>query len=64
MAKLDIDNLLRINCETEQDSDDDNVASEETPVIGFWSGFVWLAGMTLIIALLSEYVVGTIEVYN
>ncbi|CAI0425396.1 unnamed protein product [Linum tenue] len=34
---------------------------EETPVIGFWSGFVWLVGMTIVIALLSEYVVATIE---
>ncbi|XP_039048456.1 vacuolar cation/proton exchanger 3-like [Hibiscus syriacus] len=34
---------------------------EEKPVIGFWSGFSWLVGMTLIIALLSEYVVGTVE---
>ncbi|KAK8566327.1 hypothetical protein V6N13_002040 [Hibiscus sabdariffa] len=34
---------------------------EEEAVIGFWSGFSWLVGMTLIIALLSEYVVGTIE---
>lgn len=33
-------------------------------MIGFWSGFVWLVGMTGIIALLSEYVVGTIEVIN
>ncbi|PPR96897.1 hypothetical protein GOBAR_AA23778 [Gossypium barbadense] len=34
---------------------------EEKAVIGFWSGFSWLVGMTLGIALLSEYVVGTIE---
>ncbi|KAK9013910.1 hypothetical protein V6N11_005085 [Hibiscus sabdariffa] len=34
---------------------------EEKAVIGFWSGFSWLVGMTLIIALLSEYVVGTVE---
>ncbi|XP_048320465.1 vacuolar cation/proton exchanger 3 [Ziziphus jujuba] len=47
--------------EAQEDSDDDDVNSEETPVIGFWSGFVWLAGMTIIIAVLSEYVVGTIE---
>jgi len=40
------------------------VISEEEPVIGFWSGFAWLIGMTLVIALLSEYVVGTIEVIN
>lgn len=33
-------------------------------MIGFWSSFSWLVGMTIIIALLSEYVVGTIEVCN
>ena len=37
---------------------------EEKAVMGFWSAFSWLVGMTLIIALLSEYVVGTIEVQN
>lgn len=35
---------------------------EEKAVIGFWSAFSWLVGMTIIIAVLSEYVVGTIEV--
>lgn len=40
-----------------QEEDED----EEKAVIGFWSGFSWLVGMTLVIALLSEYVVGTIE---
>lgn len=35
---------------------------DETPVIGFWSGFIWLLLMTCIVALLSEYVVETIEV--
>ncbi|XP_047317418.1 vacuolar cation/proton exchanger 3-like [Impatiens glandulifera] len=42
----------------------DGVSSEEEEekaAIGFWSAFGWLVGMTLIIALLSEYVVGTIE---
>ncbi|XP_024026733.1 vacuolar cation/proton exchanger 3 [Morus notabilis] len=34
---------------------------EEKAAIGFWSAFSWLVGMTIIIALLSEYVVGTIE---
>ncbi|XP_052174086.1 vacuolar cation/proton exchanger 3-like [Diospyros lotus] len=45
----------------EEDEESDTVISEEEPVIGFWSGFAWLIGMTLVIALLSEYVVGTIE---
>ncbi|KFK34433.1 hypothetical protein AALP_AA5G144200 [Arabis alpina] len=47
--------------EDEDDAYDDEVTVEETPVIGFWSGFAWLVGMTLVIALLSEYVVATIE---
>ncbi|XP_050379718.1 vacuolar cation/proton exchanger 3-like isoform X2 [Argentina anserina] len=47
--------------ESEDESDNDDVAEEEAAVIGFWSGFVWLVGMTGVIALLSEYVVGTIE---
>ncbi|KAJ4725591.1 Vacuolar cation/proton exchanger [Melia azedarach] len=34
---------------------------EEKAVISFWSAFSWLVGMTAIIAVLSEYVVGTIE---
>ncbi|KAJ4834691.1 Vacuolar cation/proton exchanger 3 [Turnera subulata] len=34
---------------------------EEKPVLGFWGAFSWLVGMTIVIALLSEYVVGTIE---
>ncbi|CAL5192295.1 unnamed protein product [Lathyrus oleraceus] len=38
-----------------------NNEAEEEAVIGFWSGFAWLAGMTVFIALLSEYVVDTIE---
>ncbi|KAL8093040.1 hypothetical protein AgCh_035066 [Apium graveolens] len=41
--------------------EDDDLVSDEAPVIGFWSGFIWLAGMTVVIAVLSEYVVGTIE---
>ena len=48
----------------EDDTYNDEVTVEENPVIGFWSGFAWLAGMTLVIALLSEYVVATIEVIN
>ncbi|KAF8038518.1 hypothetical protein BT93_B1156 [Corymbia citriodora subsp. variegata] len=45
----------------ESEEEDDNTASGEEAVIGFWSAFVWLVGMTLVIALLSEYVVATIE---
>ncbi|CAH8348024.1 unnamed protein product [Eruca vesicaria subsp. sativa] len=49
------------DAQDEDDQYDDNVAEEETAVISFWSGFAWLVGMTLVIALLSEYVVATIE---
>ncbi|KAH7655505.1 Calcium/proton exchanger protein [Dioscorea alata] len=44
----------------EEDDKNDDV-SEETPVIGFASSLAWLIGMTVVIAVLSEYVVGTIE---
>ncbi|KAK9699119.1 hypothetical protein RND81_08G154000 [Saponaria officinalis] len=47
--------------ETKEDSDEDETVEEEVPVIGFWSGFSWLAGMTVVIALLSEFIVGSIE---
>ncbi|CAN8317042.1 unnamed protein product [Cochlearia groenlandica] len=49
------------DAQDQDDEYDDNVEEEETAVIGFWSGFAWLVGMTLVIALLSEYVVATIE---
>ncbi|KFK36713.1 hypothetical protein AALP_AA4G160000 [Arabis alpina] len=49
------------DAQDQEDAYDDNVEDEETPVISFWSGFAWLVGMTLVIALLSEYVVATIE---
>ncbi|KAI3694894.1 hypothetical protein L1987_77877 [Smallanthus sonchifolius] len=45
----------------EEDEDDMDVSNEETPVIGFWSGMIWLIGMTAVISLLSEYLVDTIE---
>ncbi|CAI9782389.1 unnamed protein product [Fraxinus pennsylvanica] len=46
---------------SEDEGEDSDVVSDESPVIGFWSAFVWLVLMTAVIALLSEYVVGTIE---
>ncbi|KAE9603112.1 hypothetical protein Lal_00018702 [Lupinus albus] len=46
--------------QVDDDEEEGNNASEEA-VIGFWSGFAWLVGMTVLIALLSEYVVETIE---
>ncbi|KAF0927886.1 hypothetical protein E2562_036805 [Oryza meyeriana var. granulata] len=46
--------------EVEED-DDDLVVSEDEPVLRFSSAMIWLALMTLVTALLSEYVVSTIE---
>jgi Ca2+:H+ antiporter len=45
-----------------QEGEGENNEAEEEAVIGFWSAFAWLAGMTVFIALLSEYVVDTIQV--
>ncbi|XP_073005258.1 vacuolar cation/proton exchanger 1a-like [Typha latifolia] len=45
--------------ENESDEDDDSVP--DTPEIGFASAFAWLVVMTAVIAILSDYVVGTIE---
>ncbi|KAL3531696.1 hypothetical protein ACH5RR_005217 [Cinchona calisaya] len=45
----------------EDENKDGDVVADETPVLGFSSAFAWLAAMTAVIALLSEYVVGTIE---
>ncbi|KAK9017981.1 hypothetical protein V6N11_000971 [Hibiscus sabdariffa] len=36
---------------------DEEEEEEEKAVIGYWSGFSWLVGMILIIALISEYAV-------
>ncbi|KAL9228670.1 hypothetical protein vseg_004223 [Gypsophila vaccaria] len=34
---------------------------DEKASVSFWGAFSWLIGMTVVIALLSEYIVGTIE---
>ncbi|XP_057548995.1 vacuolar cation/proton exchanger 3-like [Amaranthus tricolor] len=39
----------------------DEYRENEKAAIGFWSAFIWLVGMTAVIALLSEFVVDTIE---
>ncbi|PWA68884.1 cation exchanger 3 [Artemisia annua] len=44
-----------------QEDENDDVSDDETPVIGLWSGVIWLIGMTAIISLLSEFLVDTIE---
>lgn len=45
----------------EEEDHYDDTTSDEAPVIGMWSGIFSLVGMTAVIALLSEYVVDTIE---
>ncbi|CAL0328291.1 unnamed protein product [Lupinus luteus] len=47
--------------EAEEDDEVGENGSEEEAVIGCWSAVSWLIGMTVIIALLSEYVVATIQ---
>ncbi|XP_077222951.1 cation exchanger 4 [Tasmannia lanceolata] len=47
--------------EAQEEDEYDDAVSEDAPVIGFSSAMVWLVAMTSIIAVLSEYVVGTIE---
>ncbi|KMZ66421.1 Vacuolar cation/proton exchanger 3 [Zostera marina] len=49
--------------ETEDNDDDENddVSSDDIPVIGFGSGIAWLVGITVVVAILSEYIVATIE---
>ncbi|XP_064977856.1 vacuolar cation/proton exchanger 3-like [Musa acuminata AAA Group] len=42
-----------------QEEDDDIVS--DTPVIGFASSFAWLVGMTMLVTILSNYVISTIE---
>lgn len=39
----------------------DEAEEEEAAVLGFWSALLWLVLMTVVISVLSEYVVGTIE---
>ncbi|GMY10597.1 vacuolar cation/proton exchanger 3-like isoform X1 [Fagus crenata] len=52
---------LKTHRELFESPDEEDEEDEEKAVIGFWGAFIWLVGMTIIIALLSEYVVGTIE---
>lgn len=48
--------------EQNQEESSEEEITEEEAVIGFYSAFVWLITLTVIIAILSEYVVDTIEV--
>ncbi|KAL3530881.1 hypothetical protein ACH5RR_010203 [Cinchona calisaya] len=41
--------------------EDEDELSENEAVISFWNAFFWLVTMTMTMAVLSEYVVGTIE---
>ncbi|CAL9186757.1 unnamed protein product [Musa hybrid cultivar] len=47
--------------EEEEDDDNDDAVAQDEAVIGFPSALAWLLGMTAVIAILSEYVVATIE---
>uniref|UniRef100_A0A0E0L6L1 Vacuolar cation/proton exchanger n=1 Tax=Oryza punctata TaxID=4537 RepID=A0A0E0L6L1_ORYPU len=47
--------------EVEDDDDDLVISQDDEPVLGFSSAMIWLSLMTLVTALLSEYVVSTIE---
>ncbi|KAL1206774.1 Vacuolar cation/proton exchanger 4 [Cardamine amara subsp. amara] len=50
--------------EEEEDVHDDDVSAkegEEEAVIGMWSAILWLIIMTLLVALLSDYLVSTIQ---
>ncbi|KAG6499344.1 hypothetical protein ZIOFF_039108 [Zingiber officinale] len=47
--------------EEKEDDVNDDVVTEDKPVIGFASAMVWLAAMAIMISLFSEYVVETIE---
>ncbi|XP_068638491.1 vacuolar cation/proton exchanger 3-like [Aristolochia californica] len=47
--------------EAQVEEEDGEGEADEEAVIGFPSATVWLIGMTAVVALLSEYVVGTIE---
>ncbi|KAK7390389.1 hypothetical protein VNO78_25694 [Psophocarpus tetragonolobus] len=55
--------ITNLRKEQKYDREDDEEGDNdlEEVVIGFWSGVAWLLGMTVIIAVLSEYVVQTIE---
>ncbi|XP_074560488.1 vacuolar cation/proton exchanger 1b-like isoform X2 [Curcuma longa] len=44
-----------------EEEDNDDVVTEDKPVIGFASAMAWLVAMTIVISILSEYVVETIE---
>ncbi|KAI3526248.1 hypothetical protein L1887_05493 [Cichorium endivia] len=54
--------IHRLFFEQNQEEGNDEEVKEEEAVIGFYSAFVWLITLTVIIAILSEYVVDTIEV--
>lgn len=57
VRRIKFDEHLSWNKEAEGDEE-----TEERPVIGIASGIIWLIGMTITIALLLEYVVGTIGI--
>ncbi|KAK8968509.1 Vacuolar cation/proton exchanger 1a [Platanthera guangdongensis] len=57
-------NLIHFFDGYQVNGDDDNVEFGDEAVIGIASAFAWLMGATLVIAVLSENIVGTIEVHT
>ena len=53
--------LLTLTSHFVHSQEGDEYRENEKAAIGFWSAFIWLVGMTAVIALLSEFVVDTIE---
>ncbi|KAE8653282.1 hypothetical protein Csa_023159 [Cucumis sativus] len=44
-----------------QEEEDEEEEEEERAVVGIWSSIAWLVGMTILISILSQYIVATIE---
>ncbi|KAL4010740.1 hypothetical protein IC575_027755 [Cucumis melo] len=44
-----------------QEDEDEDEEEVERAVIGIWSSIAWLVGMTILISILSQYIVATIE---
>ena len=60
-ASHDTDDQSDINTLTYGDDDDDDDEEEEEEVLGIWDGILWLSLITVVISLLSEWLVDTIE---
>ncbi|NP_001292678.1 vacuolar cation/proton exchanger 3-like [Cucumis sativus] len=45
----------------QEEEDEEEEEEEERAVVGIWSSIAWLVGMTILISILSQYIVATIE---